>query len=62
MANLGLSEKMLQKHWDIKNANDAISKHVDSEDKGVAKRDTLGGSQNMIIINESGMYALVLSS
>lgn len=45
-----------------KNVNDALSKHVDSEDKGVAKCDTLGGSQNKTIINESGLYSLILKS
>lgn len=44
------------------NVRDAISKHVDDEDKGVAKCDTLGGSQNLSVINESGLYSLVLSS
>lgn len=45
-----------------KNSSDAMFKHVDDEDKGVAKRDTLGGTQNMTIINESGLYSLILSS
>lgn len=45
-----------------KNLADALSKHVDDEDKGVAKCDTLGGSQNVIIINESGMYSLIFGS
>ena len=44
------------------NTRDAISKHVDDEDKGVAKCDTPSGDQDMAIINESGMYSLVLSS
>ena len=44
------------------NVRDAISKHVDSEDKGVAKCDTLGGKQNLTIINESGLYSLILGS
>ena len=44
------------------NVRDALSKHIDSEDKGVAKCDTLGGNQAMTIINESGLYALILSS
>ena len=44
------------------NPNDAIKKHVDREDKGVAKCDTLGGDQKMSIINESGLYALIFSS
>lgn len=45
-----------------KNASKALSDHVDSEDKGVTKCYTLGGTQNMAIINESGLYSLVLSS
>ena len=44
------------------NPRDAISRHVDAEDKGVVKRDTLGGSQDMVVINESGLYCLILSS
>ena len=45
-----------------KNPRQAIVDHVDSEDKGVAKRDTLGGNQDTVIINESGLYSLILSS
>ena len=44
------------------NPRDAISKHVDDEDKGVAKCDTLGGRQEILFINESGLYSLILSS
>lgn len=44
------------------NPRDAISRHVDVEDKGVAKHDTLGGSQDLTVINESGLYSLILSS
>ena len=44
------------------NPRDAINKRVDDEDKGVAKCDTLGGVQDLTIINESGLYSLVLSS
>ena len=44
------------------NPRDAIKKHVDDEDKGVAKCDTLGGLQDLTIINESGLYSLILSS
>ena len=40
----------------------AIASHVDEEDKGVTKCDILGGAQDMVIINESGLYSLVLSS
>ena len=45
-----------------KNYRDAIGKHVDDEDKGVVKCDTLGGNQELSVINESGLYSLVLSS
>ena len=44
------------------NPRDALSKHVDDEDKGVAKCDTPGGIQDFTVINESGLYSLVLSS
>lgn len=44
------------------NSRKAIADHVNVEDKGVAKCDTLGGVQNMVIINESGLYSLMLSS
>lgn len=44
------------------NPRDALMKHVDDEDKGVAKCDTLGGKQDVTVINESGLYALVLGS
>jgi prophage antirepressor-like protein len=44
------------------NSRKALSDHVDEEDKGVTNRDTLGGKQQLIIINESGLYSLILSS
>lgn len=44
------------------NTSDALRKHVDNEDKGVAKCDTLGGTQKTTLINESGLYALILAS
>lgn len=44
------------------NPRDALAKHVDDEDKGVAKCDTPGGRQDITVINESGLYSLVLSS
>lgn len=45
-----------------KNPRKALLDHVDEEDKGVTKCDTLGGSQEMTVINESGFYSLVLRS
>ena len=46
------------------NTRDALSKHVDDEDKTtVAIRDTGSNYKSQaIIINESGLYSLVLSS
>lgn len=44
------------------NSRKAIGDHVDEDDKGVTKCDTLGGVQDMVIINESGLYSLILSS
>lgn len=41
---------------------DAVRKHVDEEDKGVAKCDTPSGIQNMTVINESGLYSLIFGS
>ena len=45
-------------------ARKALADHVDNEDKkdGVTIRDSIGREQNPVIINESGMYSLVLSS
>ncbi|NMP58064.1 phage antirepressor KilAC domain-containing protein [Enterococcus mundtii] len=44
------------------NTQKAVLNHVDEEDKGVTKWDTLGGKQNMTIVNESGLYSLILKS
>lgn len=35
---------------------------LDDDEKGISKVYTLGGEQDMIVINESGMYSLVLRS
>ena len=40
----------------------AVANHVDEEDKGVIELMTPGGMQKVTIINESGLYSLVLSS
>lgn len=45
-----------------KNPQEAIRTHIDDEDKGVSEIRTPGGKQNAPIINESGLYSLVLSS
>lgn len=40
----------------------ALRDHVDDEDKGVNEMDTPGGRQQIILINESGLYSLILRS
>ncbi len=45
------------------NPRDALAKHVDDEDKDtVAFRDGTSGNPNQTIINESGLYAIVMAS
>ena len=48
------------------NTKDALARHVDNEDKrqedGVVIHDPMGREQHPTIINESGLYSLVLSS
>lgn len=44
------------------NPQKAVRDHVDDEDKGVNELFTPGGKQDMIVINESGLYSLVLGS
>lgn len=44
------------------NPQKAIRNHVDDEDKGVNEMDTPGGKQPIVIINESGLYSLILGS
>lgn len=45
------------------NSRKALADHVDEEDKNtVTIRDGIQGNPNMTIINESGLYSLILSS
>ena len=46
---------------DLGNSRQAITR-LDEDEKGVTLNDTLGGKQEMTIINEAGLYTLVLSS
>jgi anti-repressor protein len=46
---------------EISNPRDAASR-LDEDEKGVGITDTLGGEQAAIVINESGLYKLVLRS
>lgn len=45
-----------------KSIANAVAKHVDGTDKGVTDLMTPGGIQKMVIINESGLYALIFGS
>lgn len=47
---------------EIQNARDTIARVLDEDEKGVDKIDTLGGAQEMNVINESGVYTLVMRS
>lgn len=44
------------------NPRQALKTNVDDDDRGVHPVDTLSGTQDMTVINESGLYSLVLSS
>lgn len=44
------------------NTKDAVSRHVDTEDKRGSRFPTPSGQQELTIINESGLYSLVLGS
>ena len=49
------------KALDLGNASMTLSR-LDDDEKGVSLIDTLGGVQNMVTVNEPGLYALVLGS
>ena len=40
----------------------AIRDHIYDDEKGVTKMDTPGGKQDVMILNESGLYNLIFSS
>lgn len=44
------------------NPQKAVRGHVSEEDRGVNEMDTPSGKQSLVIINESGLYSLILSS
>ncbi|MEH2130118.1 MAG: BRO family protein [Nostoc sp.] len=46
---------------EISNSRDAISR-LDQDEKDVATTNTLGGKQELVIINEPGLWSLVLTS
>lgn len=45
----------------VGNSRDAVSR-LDEDEKGVGTVDTLGGRQEVMIVNESGLYSLILTS
>lgn len=49
------------KALDVGNSRQALTR-LDEDEKGVISTDTLGGRQEMSIINEPGLYSLVLGS
>lgn len=49
------------KALDIENNRKATNR-LDDDEKGVTSSDTLGGKQNLTIVNEAGLYSLVLGS
>lgn len=44
------------------NTRDALSKHVDGEDKLMSQIATSGQNRDMTLVNESGMYSLIFGS
>lgn len=46
---------------EIKNSRDALGR-LDEDEKGVVLIDTPGGKQQMLCVNEAGLYSLILTS
>lgn len=44
------------------NTSMAVGRHVDDEDRGLTECDTLSGRQDMLVVTESGLYALAFGS
>lgn len=47
---------------DIQNSRDTLAKSLDDDEKGVANIYTLGGTQTLSCVTESGLYALIFKS
>lgn len=56
-----VSYGLLVQMEEIANSRDALT-CIDNDEKGVASTDTLGGKQEVAIVNEPGLYSLVLGS
>ncbi len=46
---------------DIGNVSMSVGR-LDDDERGISTADTLGGAQEMLVVNESGLYSLVLTS
>jgi hypothetical protein len=46
---------------ELDNVSHAVSR-LDDDEKGIINRDTPGGVQEMLCVNESGLYSLILTS
>lgn len=49
------------KALDYRTANDAV-RYLDIDEKDTLNQRTLGGNQDLVVINESGLYSLILRS
>ena len=49
-------------YGDGKSLANAVANHVEEEDKGVTEMMTPGGKQNLVVVNESGLYSLIFGS
>lgn len=46
---------------EVGNSSDA-ARRLDEDEKGVDTVDTLGGKQSLVVVNESGLYSLIMTS
>ena len=44
------------------NPSQALKNHLDEDEKGIIPHDTHGGKQELLTVNESGLYTLILKS
>lgn len=54
--------KDIAKSLGYKNTNQSVKDNTDSDDRGVSPVVTPSGMQNMVVINESGLYSLIFGS
>lgn len=54
--------KDMAKALGYKNTNQSVKDNTEEEDRGTSPVVTPSGTQNMVVVNESGMYSLIFSS